>query len=168
MAKPPLENLPDDFFGLLAFLRDPTAVEARAQHLQELIDQHNQSVLDLAGAEDINSTRNQARQDRAQAAKELAEAREQVAKLVADTKAGIKAQQDELTTDRRGLEELRTAFHVRESDFARIHAERDAELRRRASELSAREQAATALQQRATTLKDEYEQRRAKLEAALG
>lgn len=164
----PIPAVPEmaSLFAFIEFLRDPSKVEETAKYLESLRIALNEKI-ELAGkAEEIGSLRANAESDRLQAAHDLAKAREEAEKIVADAaeKAAKAAEASEAKIRGReqALAERDAAVVAKEAELA----DRAKALEEREREAAEKSYAGTRALGEGKALKQEYEAKLAKLRAA--
>ena len=142
----------DDLFGLIAFLRNPDAVEKHLKALDEARQDINRRLVAVKDLSEIEDIRNEAVADRKQAELELRRAHKEAAGIMQDAKTGILADNEAIQAEGRAIKEARAKLS---EDTAEYHAQRrelSAEQQKLATdraELARREQAAATLMEQA-------------------
>lgn len=125
-------------FKMLSLLADPTAYADKMAALQQATDEYNKVLALVGPATEILTLREQVDADRAAAAKELAEAKQDAAKTKQEAKAAAK---DVVDTAKAKAAQMTTAAQKLEADAAEqvaAVAKREQALNQAADELAAR------------------------------
>lgn len=168
MKLQPIPAVPEvkDLFALIDFLRDPAAVAERLGQLEGLREELNKQIELVGKADEIETLRIQAGDDRARAKKALDDVYAKASQIAKDAEAESKtllaATQDGIRHRQDVLAKRAADLSVRESALG----QQDAQIKVREQEAGRKEGEARRLLGEANALRAEYDQKLSKLRAA--
>ena len=165
LAVPPLPDV-ENLWGLLRFLTDAEAVQARLTQLEAYKVELDSTLATIGQAEDWEAARTQARADRQMASETLAHAKAEAKRLTGAALEERDAAVAEAARVRQAVAQERAVLDREIQQAATAAATRDAALVTRERAAEAAQRAASESLQTTTALKAELDARLARLRAA--
>ena len=165
LAVPPLPDV-EDLWGLLRFLTDAEAVQARLAQLEAYKAELDATLATIGQAEDWEAARTQARADRTMASETLAHAKAEAKRLTGAALEERDAAVAEAARVRQAVAQERAVLDREIQQAATAQAARDVELVARETAARVLAQSAEAARRSNDALKAELDARLARLRAA--